>query len=97
MEETDALVEDGGAVRPYMDSALRHNKKRYLTFFETAAFAGHVESRRAGKSPRWSLLCVEIFEDEVTKDYRREARKHVLQDSSVGCLVFFSDVSKDRD
>ena len=31
-EETRALVEEDGVVRPYMDSALRHNRKRYLTF-----------------------------------------------------------------
>ena len=31
-EETRSLVEDGGVARPCMDSALRHNKKRYLTF-----------------------------------------------------------------
>ena len=31
-EETNTLVEDGGVVKPYMDSVLRHNKKRYLTF-----------------------------------------------------------------
>ena len=31
-EETNALVDDGGVVKPHMDSALRHNKKRYLTF-----------------------------------------------------------------
>ena len=31
-EETRAHVEDGGVVSPYMDSALRHNRKRYLTF-----------------------------------------------------------------
>ena len=32
MGEANALVEDGGVVRPYVDSALRHNKKRYPTF-----------------------------------------------------------------
>ena len=31
-EEIRALVEDGGVVRPDMDSALSHNRKRYLTF-----------------------------------------------------------------
>ena len=32
MEVTKALVGDGGVVRSYMDSALKYNKKRYLTF-----------------------------------------------------------------
>ena len=39
-EETNALVEDG-VVKPYMDSTLGHNKKRY--FSVAAAFSGHVE------------------------------------------------------
>ena len=44
-------------------------------FSATAPFLGYVEFRRAGKSPRWSVLC---GEDEVELDYRRKAREHVL-------------------
>ena len=56
-EETRALVEDGGVVRPYMDSALRHNRKRYLTFLRqlrSRDVLKFVEQARV-------FICLEVF------------------------------------
>ena len=55
-EETRALFEDGGVVKPYTDSALRHHKKRYLTFLRQLRSKGMLKFVEAGKGPGWRVF-----------------------------------------
>ena len=77
-EETNALVEDGGVLKLYMDSVLRHNKKRYLTFLRQLLSRGMLNFVERTEGLRWSLFCVEVVEDKATVYHGRETGKHVF-------------------
>ena len=90
-------LKTGGVVKPYMDSVLRHNKKRYLTFLRQLLSGGMLNFVEWAKTLAGVFFCVEVVEDKATVYYRRETRKHVLQGSSFGGLVLFGDFVQDRD
>ena len=61
-EETRALVEDGGVVRPSMDSALRHNKKRYLTLLRQLRSRGMLNFVEQAKARAGEFFCLEVLQ-----------------------------------
>ena len=90
-------MQDGGVSQTFHGQCFHAQQETVPDLLATAAFSWDTELRRTGKLSCWSVLCLEVIEDRVTLDYRREAREHVLQSSSFGGFVFFRDFFKDRD
>ena len=88
-EETRALVEDGGAVKPYMDSTLRHNRKRYQTCRRQLRCRGMLNFVELAKARAGVFFCLDVIHDKVTIHRQRSTGKSVLQSPSWGRTVFF--------
>ena len=91
-EETRALVEDGGTIKPYMDSALRHNKKRYLTFLRHLRSRGMLKFVERAKARAGFFLSGSLprpsYNSSSTLDPERCSSKFLLRSSCVLLRLF---------
>ena len=55
-----ALFEDGGVVKPYMDSALRHHKERYLSFLRQLRSKGMLKFVERAKAQAGVFLSIKL-------------------------------------
>ena len=87
-EETNAVVVDSGCVKPYAHA----QQETLLDFSATAAFQGMLNFVERAKARAGVFFCVEVVEDKTPLYFRRETRKHLLQNSFICWLVLFGDL-----
>ena len=83
-EETRALVEDGGAVKPYIDSTLRHNKKRNQTCRRQLWCRSMLNFVDLAKARAGVFFCRDVIHDKVTIHRQRSTGKLCSSKSLLG-------------